>query len=191
MYKFLRNTHLLLGLFFCFFVMMFGLSSVQMSHRGWMENEPVETKLTVPINPQNAGTPRALAQYLMDKHGMRGGLNDVKQRPEEMSFLIGRMGTVHEVRYQPGNTEVQVRKKVWPFIGIMVWMHHTFGLDNPYGPNVFWGVLMFFTSIGLLTLGATGIYLWFKIHKERLIGSILLFGGLVFGLTLVSLLWVG
>ena len=95
------------------------------------------------------------------------------------------------MRYQPGNTEVQVRKKVWPFIGMLVWMHHTFGLDNPYGPNVFWGVLMFLTSVGLLTLGATGIYLWFKIHKERLIGSILLFGGLVFGLTLVSLLWVG
>jgi hypothetical protein len=164
---------------------------VQMSHRGWMENESAETELTVPIDPRNAGTPRALAQYLMDKHGMRGGLNDVKQRPEEMSFLIGRMGTVHEVRYKPGNTEVQVRKKVWPFIGIMVWMHHTFGLDNPYGPNVFWGVLMFLTSVGLLILGATGIYLWFKIHKERLIGLILLFGGLAFGLTLVSLLWMG
>ena len=29
---------------------------------------------------------------------------------------------------------------------------------------------MFLTSVGLFTLGATGIYLWFKIHKERLIG---------------------
>jgi hypothetical protein len=105
--------------------------------------------------------------------------------------MIGHMGTMNEVRFKRGGTEAQVTKKVAPFIGMMVAMHRTFGLDKPYGPHVFWGVLMFFTSVGLLILGVSGIYLWFKIHKERLIGSILLFGGLAFGLTMVSLLWVG
>ncbi len=191
MYRFLRNTHLLLGLFFCFFVLMFGLSSMQMSGRDWMKNEPVETKLTVAVDPQHAGTQRTLAQFLMDKHGMRGGLNDVEESPEEMKFLIGRMGTVHEVRYKRGEAAVEVNKKVWPFIGIMVWMHETFGFDNAYGLHIFWGVLIFLTSVALLILGGTGTYLWFKIHKERVIGSVLLFGGLSFGLTLVCLLWVG
>jgi hypothetical protein len=73
----------------------------------------------------------------------------------------------------------------------MLAMHHTFGLDNRYGPHNFWGVLMFLTSIGLVLLGATGVYLWFKIHKERLTGSLLLFGGLAYGLTLAALLWMG
>jgi len=139
MYRLLRNTHLLLGLFFCFFVLMFGLSSVQMSHR-WMKNEPVETNLTVSVDPQQAGTPRALAQLLMDKYGMRGGLNNVEESPEEMKFVIGRMGTVHEVRYKLGEAAAEVTKKLWPFIGIMVSMHHTFGLHKAYGLHVFWAV---------------------------------------------------
>ena len=191
MYKFLRNTHLLVGLFLCLFVLMFGISSVQMSHSEWMNNEPEETEFTVPVEPQNAATPRALAQYLMDHQGMRGGLNDVVESPEGMSFIIGRMGMLHEVRYTPGGTEVQVKKTVRPFIGIMISMHHMFGFENPYGLHDFWAVLMCLTSIGLLILGATGIYLWFKIHKERLIGSVLLFGGLAYGLTLVFLLGAG
>jgi hypothetical protein len=47
---------------------------------------------------------------------------------------------------------------------------------------------MFLTAVGLLILGITGTYLWFKIYKERLAGSILLAGGLAYGLTLVFLL---
>jgi len=191
MYRLLRNTHLLLGLFLSFYVLMFGLSSMQMSHRNWIGNQWQETTLTVPVDPKNAATPRALALQLMESHGMRGGLGDVKESQEEMHFVIGRMGTMNEVRFKRGAARAQVTKKVAPFIGMMVAMHRMFGLDKPYRLHVFWGVLMFLTSVGLLVLGATGIYLWFKIYKERLIGSILLFGGLAFGLTMVSLLWLG
>jgi hypothetical protein len=191
MYRLLRNTHLLLGLFLSFYVLMFGLSSLQMSHRNWIENKWEETRLTLPVDPKNAATPRALALQLMESHGMRGGLGDVKESPEEMYFVIGHMGTMNEVRFRRGAAQAQITRKVAPFIGMMVAMHRMFGLDKPYGPHVFWGVLMFLTSVGLLVLGATGTYLWFKIYKERLIGSILLFGGLAFGLTMVSLLWVG
>jgi hypothetical protein len=169
---------------------MFGLSSMQMSHREWIGNEWKETKLVLAIDPQHAATPRVLALHLMDRYGMRGSLNDVKESPEEMYFMIGRMGTMNEVSFRRGATEAHVTTKVAPFIGMMVAMHRMFGLDKPYAPHVFWGALMFLTSVGLLVLGATGIYLWFKIHKERLIGSVLLFGGLAFGLTLVSMLWV-
>jgi hypothetical protein len=191
MYKLLRNTHLLLGLFLCFFVLMFGLSSMQMSHQNWIENKWEEARLALPVDPQDAATPRALALQLMDRQNMRGGLGDVKESAEEMYFVIGHMGTMNQVRFKRGATEAQVTRRVAPFIGMMVAMHRMFGLDKPYTPHVFWGALMFFTSIGLLLLGATGIYLWFKIHKERVIGSILLFGGLAFGLTMISLLWVG
>ena len=49
---------------------------------------------------------------------------------------------------------------------------------------------MFLTSIGLLVMGATGIYLWFKTYRERLVGSILLVGNLLFGVAMVALLWI-
>jgi hypothetical protein len=191
MYKILRNTHLLLGLFLCCFVVMFGLSSLQIAH-SWMNNRSTDTESTFRVEPSHAATPRALAQYLMDEHGMRGGLDEVKETADEVSFVIGRMGTVHEVHYARAGSEVHVKKSVRAFIGILLAMHRGgFGLDKPYGLHVFWGLLMFLTSAGLLILGATGIYMWFHIYKERLVGSILLLAGLAYGLGLVVMVWVG
>jgi hypothetical protein len=36
-----------------------------------------------------------------------------------------------------------------------------------------WAVVAALVSLGLLTLGGTGIYLWFQNHKERWIGGAL------------------
>ena len=47
--------------------------------------------------------------------------------------------------------------------------------------------MLLLTSIGLLLMGASGIYLWFETHDERKIGSVLLTSALVFGLGLLVL----
>ena len=47
MYGFLRNTHLVLGLLFFPFVLLFGVSSVQFSHNDWFDREPNAVEMTV------------------------------------------------------------------------------------------------------------------------------------------------
>jgi hypothetical protein len=190
MYQILRNTHLLLGLALCSFVLLFGVSSIKFAHNDWFAAEPVVTHLTVAIDPADAETPRALARLLMEREGYRGGLNRIRDNDEGFSFNIGRMGTVHEVRYVHGSTKAQVEKRRWPLAALLTWMHATFGVDHEYPLHNLWGWLMLLTSIGLLGLGGSGIYLWFKIYRERLVGSILLFGNLAFGVLLVLLLYV-
>ena len=73
----------------------------------------------------------------------------------------------------------------------MTWMHATFGVEHEYGPHNLWGVLMLLTSVGLLVLGGTGLYLWFRMRSERRVGSILLAANLVFGVVLIALIWTG
>jgi hypothetical protein len=43
-------------------------------------------------------------------------------------------------------------------------------------------------SVAFLLIGATGIYLWFKIHTERTIGIILLSVNLVVSLALLTVM---
>lgn len=124
----------------------------------------------------------------MAAQGYRGGLVDIRESDEEIRFLIGRMGTIHEVVYVRGNSEAKVVRKVFPFNAMLTWMHKTFGVDHEYALHNVWGWLMLLTSIGLLGLGASGIYLWFKIYHERLVGSILLFGNLLFGIGMILLI---
>ena len=190
MYKLLRDTHLLLGLFFCVFVLLFGVSSIRFAHRGWFDDKPEVTELTVPVESAQATSPRSLARNLMQEHGYRGELSRIRENDEEFSFNIGRIGTLHEIRYERGDDRAQIRIRVFPFTAMLTWMHATFGIDHEYALHNFWGWLMLLTSIGLLALGGTGIYLWFKIYRERLVGCILLFGNLIFGFALIALLWI-
>ena len=191
MYRVLRDTHLLLGLFLLVFVMMFGVSSLYMSHRGWFGSEPAESESTVVVDPGQASTPRELARHLMEEQGYRGGLHDIRDAEGQIHFNISRIGTVHDVDYTRGAREARVRTRVFPFMNMMTWMHTTFGMQHEYAPHNVWGALMFLTSVGLLVLGGTGLYLWFELRAERRIGLILLFGNLVFGATLIVLLWIG
>ena len=191
MYRFWRDTHLLLGLFLFAFVMLFGVSSLLFSHRSWFETEAAETKSTVVVDPEQASTPRALARHLMAEQGYRGGLHAVTDAEGRIRFSIRRMGTLHDVEYARGTREAQVKTQVFPFMNMLARMHTTFGVQNEYPPHNLWGALMFLTSVGLLVLGGTGLYLWFKLRTERRIGLVLLLGNLMFGATLVVLLWVG
>ena len=63
MYRVLRDTHLLVGLGLFAFVLMFGVSSVKFAHRDWFSNDPVETHLTVQIDPSVAETSKISASW--------------------------------------------------------------------------------------------------------------------------------
>ena len=190
MYRLLRDTHLLLVLFFCVFVLLFGVSSIRFAHNSWFDDEPEVTELTVSVEASQVTSPRALARHLMREHGYRGELGKIRENDGEVTFDISRIGTIHEIRYEQGDDRVHVRLRVFPFTAMLTWMHTHFGFGYEYWLHILWGWLMLLTSIGLLALGGTGIYLWFKIYRERLVGSILLFGNLIFGIALIALLWI-
>jgi hypothetical protein len=191
MYPLWRDVHLLLALFFFAFVMMFGVSSLNLSHHSWFDTEPTATESAVPVDVARAATPRELARHLMETEGYRGELSDVKEAEGQITFTIGRMGTVHDVAWTRGETGAQVKTRVWPFFSMLTWMHTTFGVQHEYGLHNVWGWLMLLTSLGLLALGGTGLYLWFKLKKERRIGVVLLCANVVAGVVLVALLWMG
>ncbi len=52
------------------------------------------------------------------------------------------------------------------------------------------GIFAFVVSASLVILSLTGIYLWFKIHEERLVGAVLLrHSASANSLTVMVLLW--
>jgi hypothetical protein len=188
MYRWLRNIHLWLGLFSFLFLLMYGVSSVQMAHNSWFSPRPKVSESRVAVPPASAESPRALARELMDRHGMRGELNQVRQTPDGFALRIVRPGTVYEVDYSRSTGEAKVRTNVASFIGMLNRIHHIGGIWHEYSLVNVWGVLVGLVSAALIVLGATGIYLWFKIHSERVVGIILLALSLGFSLPLIVLM---
>ncbi len=186
MYRLMRNTHLILGLVFALALGVFLLSSVRLAHRSWFSSSPTLMEAAYPVDPGQAGTPRALGRHLMAEHGLRGEIVRVQRANDGVfSFVIRRIGTNYQVQYRVGADEAQVRTNRLAFIGMLMGMHFSYGFWHEDAMINVWGAVLLLTSIALFAMGVTGIYLWFETHEERVVGTVLLAGGLAFAITLM------
>jgi hypothetical protein len=188
MYAWLRNTHLLLGLFAVPLLVMYGWSSVQMAHQRWFTLKPATTESRVTLAGAPAENARAAARRLMDEHGLRGELAQVRTTDSGFSFRIARTGTFSDVSYSRQTGEAHIRTNAASFQQMLNRVHHASGLWHEYWLSNVWGGLVGLVSLGLFLLGATGIYLWFKVHTERVVGAVLLAISLGYSLTLMVLM---
>jgi len=178
----MRNVHLGLGLVFVLMARVFAVSSLVIIYRPWLGSSPRVSDLTVRISPEASASARAAARELMVNHGFRGDLRQIQENGDAVSFRIIRPGDVAEVKYVRSNGEASIKVRRHGALETLVQLHTNHGLWHEYAPSNFWAAISLFTSIGLLLLGVTGIYLWFAHRSERLIGGILLGIGLSYGL---------
>ena len=181
----LRNIHLLLGLFCNCFILMYALSSMQMSHNIWFPNKPEVSESQSMLPPDLDA--RAAARILIDQ-GLRGEIAQVKAIDGTIQFRIQRPGTVYEVTYNSQSGNSRVKTSTAGLMGMLNRLHHVNGFWHDYGLVNMWSAALLFTSLALIALALTGIYLWFKIYKERLIGGVLLGLSLSYGLGLIVLM---
>jgi uncharacterized protein len=187
MYKWLRNTHLLIGLFSFLFLLMYGVSSVQMAHNTWFDLKPavIESQTELATGLDN---PRDIARQLMDRGQVKGELQQIRKSGPGYNFRVVRPGTVQEVDYTAHTGAAKIRTSVAGLMGMLNRIHHVGGVWHEYTLTNVWAVFVGIISTMLVILSLTGIYLWFKIHSERVIGVILLALSLGYSLTLLVLI---
>lgn len=187
MYRFFRNTHLFLGLGAFLFLLMYGLSSVQMAHDSWFSMAPVVTEMRMTLPAETSDDPRAIARELRSA-GVRGELQEIHPTEAGYKFEIVRPGTYCKIEYTRSTREAKVRMQASGFMGMLNRIHHVAGTWHGYSLIDAWGVFVGFVSASLIVLGVTGIYLWFKTRGERAIGALLLALNLAFCITLLVLI---
>lgn len=188
MYRWIRNIHLVAGLLAVPFFLMYGISAVQMSHGSWFSLKPMVTKTTVAVALAPGSGGRALARELMDQNHLRGQIQQVKATDSGFRLRIVHPGTVYQVDYSSQTHQAVIETSVAPFMGMLNRIHHLAGFQRSSLVLSAWGVWVIAVSICLFVLGLTGIYMWFKLHQERVIGLILLATSLGFSLTLIILI---
>src|ERR1043166_7662679 len=118
MYRLLRNTHLFLGLAAFLFVLMYGLSGVQMAHDTWFSMKPVVTEMRVSLAANTSDNPRAIARQLRDV-GVRGEMGDVAQIATGYKFAVSRPGTNYQVECTRATREAKIKVSTAGFMGML------------------------------------------------------------------------
>ena len=188
MYKIVRNIHLLLASFSLPFLIMYGVSAVQMSHPAWFQMKPVvhERELSITAGLTDA---RAIARAVMDRdRAVKGEVSNIQPNETGVGLRIVVPGTVHEVRYERASGVAHVKTSVAGVMGMLNRLHHWAGFwHEPVSMKV-WGVAVAIASSALVLLGVSGLYMWFTRRSERRLGIALLGINLVFAITLLMVL---
>ena len=188
MYTTIRCIHLLLASFSLPFLVMYGVSAVQMSHNSWFQMKPTVQERDLPLAPgQTDG--RAIARDVMDRERtIKGEISNVQTSAATVSMRIVVPGTVHEVKYNAASGIAHVKTSVAGVMGMLNRLHHWAGFyREPLSAKV-WALAVAIVSTALLLVGATGIYMWFTRRPERRIGLALLTINVVFAVTIMVML---
>jgi hypothetical protein len=181
----MRNTHLLIGLLSVPFLLMYGLSAAQMAHQKWFKPEPVIRKQTIAVSPADASDARSLARVLMALGHIRGEVRRAETTPNGYKVGVVRPGTVQDVDYDRAKGQATIKTSTSDFVFMLNRLHHVAGIRHDYGLLNAWGWALGLTGALLIVLAVTGIYLWFKMHGELIMGLILLTLSLGYSLALL------
>jgi hypothetical protein len=145
-------------------------------YRSMFPRDRQETETTIKLQ-QNASA-RDAALELMANHGFRGDLMNVNAG-DTTTFRINRPGTHVNVEYLPATGEAKIDTRRYNFYETMVQLHVNHGFWHDYFPSNAWAFLSVGASLGLILLGATGIYLWYRLGTDRTVGFALIAVGFI------------
>ena len=188
MYSTIRNLHLLLASIALPFLLMYGVSAVQMAHTGWFDMKPAVTEQTLALAPGLADG-RDVARAVMERvPAAKGELQTVQATPAGFALRIVIPGTVNEVRYTRGTGATQLKTSVGGVMVMLNRLHHAAGFGHGATSLDLWGGAVAIVSVVLVLVGATGVWMWFLRRTERTTGAVLLAINLAFALTLILLI---
>src|SRR4051812_46825338 len=128
MYSTIRNLHLFLASIALPFLLMYGISAVQMSHDDWFKVRPIVTEQTLVLTAGDED-PRAIAREVMERlPGARGELQAIQATPSGTNLRIYLPGTLHEIRYERATGAARVRTSATTVMGMLNRLHHAAGL---------------------------------------------------------------
>ena len=188
-YSLLRKTHLYVGLAVLTFVVMYFVSGYLMIHPDWFPNhKPMKNTRTESFVYNGPREPAAYSHYVKETLGLRGKSTRQRQLKDgSWEFRYTRPGSVYEALVPPAEDSVRITTQVESPVETMVGFHRLHG----YGGGMLyslWSLLYDLASLSLILFAFTGIYLWYKLTKKRLLGWIFL--AVSYGYAAVTLLYL-
>jgi hypothetical protein len=179
MYKTIRSLHLLLASISLPFLLMYGVSAVQMAHSTWFDMKPAVHGQQLSLAPGLDDGRQISRALVAQAAGVRGEVTDIHSTATGVTLRLVLPGTVHEVRYVRSSGVTTVKTSTAGVMGMLNRLHHAAGLWHEPASLKLWGLAVAIVSASLLLTGASGLYMWFLRKTERRTGMLLLAANLI------------
>ena len=184
-YSFVRDLHLYAGLFLSPFVLLFAVSTVLLNHPSRSESGQVEPKREVPVQiPPGEPGSIAHARELIQQIGVTGEMDYVRHnaKSERLLIPVSKPGESTRVEVDLRAKTATIESEQRSLGDALNYLHKMPGPHNVRfrGNWVYmswWAVTADVVVYGILFLTVSGLYLWWKIKRERAVGWALLAGG--------------
>jgi hypothetical protein len=188
-YTVLRKIHLYAGLSILTFVIMYFVTGYPMIHGSWFPKPAIiTTTRTEQLSYAGAKEPEAYSKYLQETFDLRGKITRQRRLKDgSWVFRYSRPGTTYAAVVAPAGDSVRITTLKENIIETMVTFHrlHGYGDEELYSV---WAFLHDLAAFSLILFSVTGVYLWYKLTKRRLLGWIFL--GISYGYAAVTVLYL-
>jgi hypothetical protein len=174
MYQKIRTIHRLLASVGLPFLLVYGMSAVQMAHGTWFDLKPTVRESRLSLTPGLTDGRVIAREVASHAPGVKGELTNVQKSAAGVTLRLVLPGTVHEVQYRQASGEARLETSISGVMGMLNRLHHAAGLWHEPLRMKLWGVVVAVVSTALLLLGATGVCMWFVRRSERVLGAALL-----------------
>jgi hypothetical protein len=186
-----RRTHLYLGLFLIPWLLMYGLSSILISHNTWFRSAQSPVWRTLferdyhRAVPENAEL-REVAREILKDCNLEGAF--WVQRPNADELRINRFRFWNDTRltYSIKDQRLRAEQQQYPWNQVLVRLHFRGGFLQPTVWDTLWAVLVDVACVGILIWVASGLIMWWRLVRLRVWGAFAFGGGL---LTFLLFLW--
>ena len=166
MYRTVRSIHLCAGLFALVFLVVYAVSALQMTHGEWVHMQARATTRDVTL-PAGLPGARAAARELALRYGISGELTAIRVIPDGVAFRVLRPGMVWQADYLTATGAMHLRITDTGTVGALNRIHQMRGTWHTWVAYNLWAVLLAVVGCAIVTLGASGLYLWWKTHRDR------------------------
>jgi hypothetical protein len=185
MYGWFREIHLIAGLCALPFVLMYGVSAIQMSHPSWFKNEAQVTGTRATVAPEKVSDGRSVARELMAQGLVSGEIGQIRTTPQGFRLRINRPGGFFDVEYDRVSGAAVISSSRNGIFATLNRVHHIASVHYQYWLMNVWGALLGLTALGFFTVAASGACMWLQMPRERSVGVVLLVIALGYSLSVL------
>lgn len=191
-----RRIHLYLGLALLPWVLMYGLSSLIISHGPQInplfnDGTPIwkkqfEREYNRPI-PQDADL-RKVATEILEEFGLRASFFVSHPRPDRINIIVRDLRSATRLTYFIEEERLLAEKQRFRLNNFLVGLHLRGGYQQDLFLDDLWAVILDLVCMSFVIWVVSGIYLWWQIRETRFWGVTALAGGFIsFGFLLFVL----